>query len=105
MGAFRSQPVYAVIAATGLILGAWYMLWLYQRIFFNEVGEQVKSLSPLNTREIVTLEPLVLLIFWIGIYPDALLDFLRVSVSHLVEQVHGTAGLAAAGSTTSMPIP
>ncbi len=105
LGAFRSQPVYAVIAATGLILGAWYMLWLYQRIFFNEVGEQVKSLSPLNTREIVTLAPLVLLIFWIGIYPDALLDFLRVSVSHLVEQVHGTAGLAAAGSTTSMPIP
>ena len=105
LGAFRSQPVYAVIAATGLILGAWYMLWLYQRIFFNEVGEQVKNLSPLNTREIVTLAPLVLLIFWIGIYPDALLDFLRVSVSHLVEQVHGTAGLAAAGSTTSMPIP
>ncbi|MDO5674456.1 MAG: NADH-quinone oxidoreductase subunit M [bacterium] len=105
LGAFRSQPVYAVIAATGLILGAWYMLWLYQRIFFNAVGEKVQSLSPLNTREIVTLAPLVLLIFWIGIYPDALLDFLRVSVGHLVEQVHGAAGLAAAGTTSLMPIP
>ena len=105
LGAFRSQPVYAVIAATGLILGAWYMLWLYQRIFFNEAGEKVKNLSPLNMREMITLAPLVLLIFWIGIYPDALLDFLRVSVGHLVEQVHGAAGLAAAGSAFLMPIP
>lgn len=105
LGAFRAQPVYAVIAATGLILGAWYMLWLYQRIFFGGVGEQVRSLSPLNMREIVTLVPLVLLIFWIGIYPDALLDFLRVSVGHLVEQVHGATGLAEAGQTALMPIP
>jgi NADH-quinone oxidoreductase subunit M len=104
LGAFMAQPLYAVIAATGLILGAWYMLWLYQRIFFGGVNEGLRQLAPLNLREILTLAPLVLLIFWIGVYPDALLDFLRVSVGHLVEQVHG-AGLAEAGRTALIPIP
>ncbi len=96
LGAFMAKPVFAIIAATGLILGAWYMLWLYQRIFFGPVAAGMRALTPLNLREIATLAPLVLLIFWIGIYPEALLDFLRASVGHLVNQVQG-AGLAEAG--------
>ena len=90
LGAFQANPAIAAIAATGLILGAWYMLWLYQRIFFNTVKEQMQGLARLNMREIITLAPLVLLIFWIGLYPDSVLDFIRVSVSHLLAQVNGT---------------
>ena len=93
LGGFERLPWTAVVAASGLILGAWYMLWLYQRIFFNGVNERVQGLAELNLREILTLAPMVLLIFWIGLYPNALLSFLHVSVAHLVEQVH-VGGLA-----------
>ncbi len=95
LGGFERQPWVAVVAASGLILGAWYMLWLYQRIFFNEVKVGMQGLLPLNLREILTLMPMVLLIFWIGLYPNALLGFLHVSVGHLLDQVHGV-GLAGA---------
>ena len=93
LGGFERLPWTAVVAASGLILGAWYMLWLYQRIVFNGVNERVQGLAELNLREILTLAPMVLLIFWIGLYPNALLSFLHVSVAHLVEQVH-VGGLA-----------
>jgi len=93
LGSFERAPWTAVVAASGLILGAWYMLWLYQRIFFNEVNEAMHGLKPLDLREILTLLPMVLLIFWIGLYPNALLGFLHVSVGHLLDQVNGL-GLA-----------
>ena len=92
LGAFQAKPLVAILAASGLILGAWYMLWLYQRVFFMEVGEKVKALKQLRLREVLTLSPMVLLIFWIGIYPDVFLDFLRVSVSRLIEHVHSAGG-------------
>lgn len=92
LGAFQAKPLVAILAASGLILGAWYMLWLYQRVFFMEVGEKVQALKQLRLREVLTLSPMVLLIFWIGIYPDVFLDFLRVSVSRLIEQVHSAGG-------------
>ena len=91
LGGFERQPWVAVVSASGLILGAWYMLWLYQRIFFNEVKPAMLGLAGINTREILTLLPMVALIFWIGLYPNALLSFLHVSVQHLIEQVNGTA--------------
>lgn len=99
LGGFERQPWTAVVAATGLILGAWYMLWLYQRLFFNEIKPSMQGLTELNLREILTLLPMVLLIFWIGLYPNALLGFLHVSVGHLLDQVGGI-GLAG-----SVPIP
>jgi NADH-quinone oxidoreductase subunit M len=53
----------------------------------------MQGLIELNLREILTLAPMVLLVFWIGLYPNALLSFLHVSVGHLLDQVHGV-GLA-----------
>jgi len=94
LGGFERQPWVTVISASGLILGAWYMLWLYQRIFFNEVKESMHGLTQLNRREILTLVPMVLLIFWIGLYPNALLSFMHTSVTHLIEQVQGGTALA-----------
>ncbi len=91
LGGFERAPWVSVVSASGLILGAWYMLWLYQRIFFNEVNEKMHGLVQLNLREILTLVPMVLLIFWIGLYPNALLGFMHTSVSHLVDQVQGVA--------------
>ncbi len=94
LGSFIKSPWIAFFAATGLILGAWYMLWLYQRIFFNPVNDKVVGLAELNMREVLTLVPMVVLIFWIGLYPNAMLSFMHVSVAHLLDQVHGGAEVA-----------
>ncbi|NLX18024.1 MAG: NADH-quinone oxidoreductase subunit M [Desulfobulbus sp.] len=90
LGGFECQPWLAVVASSGLILGAWYMLWLYQRVFFNEVKTSMQGLAQLNLREILILSPMVILILWIGLFPNGLLSFMHVSVSHLLEQVHGS---------------
>ncbi|MCL2790994.1 MAG: NADH-quinone oxidoreductase subunit M [Desulfobulbus sp.] len=95
LGGFECQPWSAVIAASSLILGAWYMLWLYQRIFFGAVKAEMVGLAQLSPREIITLAPMAILILWIGLYPNGLLSFLHVPVAHLLNQVHG-AGLSGA---------
>lgn len=87
VGAFTTRSWAAVCAATGVIIGAWYMLWLYQRVFFNQVNQKVAGLTTLNGRELATLLPMAVLILWIGIYPNTLLSFMHVSVAHLLEQV------------------
>ncbi len=87
VGAFASPyRIAAVVGAFGIILGAGYMLWLYQRVIFHQIThEENKTLSDLNVREIATLLPLVILVFWIGFYPAPFLDILDASVRHLLE--------------------
>ena len=93
VGAFQAKPVWAIIATSGIVLGAAYMLWLYQRVIFNEVSEEnlelhkkgvLKDLTP---REVAYFMPLILLAFWIGLYPKPLFRALEAPVNHLVEQV------------------
>jgi NADH-quinone oxidoreductase subunit M len=70
VGAFLANWVWALFASLGVVLGAAYMLWLYQRVFFGELKhEENKSLQDLNLRELATLVPLVVACFWIGLYP------------------------------------
>jgi NADH-quinone oxidoreductase subunit M len=88
LGAFKAVQWAGVLAATGIIIGAVYMLWLYQRVFFLEVGEKVKSLQGMTLREIVTLLPFLILVFWIGFYPNAFLSFMDAGVAGLIDRVH-----------------
>lgn len=95
LGSFMTRPWAALIAASGLIIGAWYMLWLYQRIFFNAVNPRWDNIRRLDRREIITFLPMVILIFWIGLFPNHMLSYMHVSVAHLLEQVTGNpAGIA-----------
>jgi NADH:ubiquinone oxidoreductase subunit 4 (subunit M) len=73
------------------------MLWLYQRIFFNPVHNRWDGIRELGAREIITFLPMVILIFWIGLYPNAMLDYMHVSVAHLLEQVTGNPQGVASG--------
>lgn len=94
IGAFKVNYVWAAFAITGIILGAAYMLWLYQRTMFGplENPENMKLLD-LNAREIATLVPIVIMFFWIGLYPSPFLKRMEVSVNHILEQVEkGQAG-------------
>lgn len=88
LGGFAAKKWAGVLAATGIIIGAGYMLWLYQRVFFMETNPKVEGLSDMNLREIITLLPMVILIFWIGVYPNAFLSFMHASVQHLLNRVH-----------------
>ena len=98
LGGFAASQWAGVLSASGIIIGAGYMLWLYQRVFFMETNPKVAGLPDLNMRELVTLLPMVILIFWIGIYPNAFLSFLHPSVQHLLERVHTGSGPAVASN-------
>ena len=93
VGAFGMADKYwAVLAATGIVLSAVYMLWLYQRTMFGKLDkEENKSLTDLNAREIATLVPLTLLAFWIGLYPKPFFDVLEEPIQRLVSQIEKTA--------------
>jgi NADH-quinone oxidoreductase subunit M len=85
MGAFEKSTWLAALAATGLILGAAYMLYLYRRIIFGTLDkEALKKMLDLSPREIAVFTPLIILVFWMGIYPSTFLDMMSVSVDHLI---------------------
>jgi NADH-quinone oxidoreductase subunit M len=88
LGGFTANQWAGVLAATGIIIGAGYMLWLYQRVFFMEINPKVAALHDMDAREIITLLPMIVLIFWIGIYPDTFLGFMHKSVEHLIDRVN-----------------
>jgi len=80
--------IYAAIAVVGIVLGAAYMLWLYQRVMFGKLENPLnQSLPDLNWREMVTFVPLIILAFWIGIYPSYFTKFLDQPVNAIVERV------------------
>ncbi len=99
LGAFGSQaigsPWFAGLAAIGVILAAVYLLYMFQRMFMGPLDkEENKRLKDLGWREVVTLAPLLILIFWIGLYPAPFFNLISPSVGKLVAAVQ-TAALAA----------
>ncbi|MEJ5227876.1 NADH-quinone oxidoreductase subunit M [Thermodesulfovibrio sp.] len=97
LGAFKSWKIMSVLAATALITGAAYMLWLFQRVFFEKtnryISEHINEDGDLNTREIIILLPLILAVFWIGFFPNALLGFMDLSVKELLNQFNSVIGV------------
>jgi NADH-quinone oxidoreductase subunit M len=78
-GAYSANRVWAYWAVSGIVLGAAYLLWLYQRVFWGKItNEENAHLRDLDARELATLVPLVALCFWIGVYPKPFLDFLHL---------------------------
>ncbi|MDW7998570.1 MAG: proton-conducting transporter membrane subunit, partial [Thermodesulfovibrio sp.] len=94
LGTFRDWKLMSILAATALVIGAAYMLWLYQRVFFERVNSEflshIKGYGDLNAREIVTLIPLVIIVIWVGFYPNAILSFMDHSVKELVVELKKT---------------
>ncbi len=83
-GTFLSSKIATAFAALGVIIGAAYMLWLYQRVFFQKVSPNVRNLPPLKVNELVALIPMVILVFLIGLYPNLFLGFMKTSVAKLL---------------------
>ena len=86
------SKVWMVLALTTVVLGACYMLWLYQRTVFGPLDRpENKGLTDLSLREVATLLPLVVLAFWIGLAPAPIFRVLEEPVARIVRQVEGTA--------------
>ena len=109
LGAFNA-PVAAgrwwgILAASGVILGAVYMLNLYQKAFLGPMtNPEVKATPDLNGRELVTLMPLIIAIVVIGVFPQPLLDMIKKPVSAFVVRTGGPAARAdAAPSVRKVP--
>jgi NADH-quinone oxidoreductase subunit M len=88
LGTFEASRGFAVLAALGIILGAVYMLWLYQRMMFGDITHsENRKLTDLSGREIALMVPILILIFWIGIYPNTFLRKTDAASKHLLEQM------------------
>jgi NADH-quinone oxidoreductase subunit M len=89
IGAFRVSWVWGAFAVTGIVLGAAYMLWLYQRTMLGKLENPANAtLRDLSLREVATFVPLIVLAFWIGIYPSPFLRRLESSVNQVVLRVN-----------------
>jgi NADH-quinone oxidoreductase subunit M len=88
-GVFVASKVWAVFAASGVVLGAAYMLSLYQRTMFGRIDNpKNERLLDLDMREFVTFAPLLVLAVWIGLYPAPFLRRLDTSVAHIMARVN-----------------
>ena len=88
LSSFQASFWFAFLAAMTLILGAAYSLWMVKRVVFGEVkSEAVSQLNDVNKREGFILAILVIMVLFVGIYPEPLIDVMRASVENLIEQI------------------
>jgi NADH-quinone oxidoreductase subunit M len=118
-GVFVRDKLWAAFAASGIVLGAAYMLWLYQRTMFGKIeNPKNEGLADLNLREFATFAPLIALAVWIGIYPSPFIQRLDTSVARVMARVNavyaprnaqsadcvsGTGQVVASAGSTSLP--
>ena len=86
LGAFKASFAWAAVAATGVILSACYMLWMYQRVAFGPIThEENRRLGDLTLRERLVFAPLLVLIFWMGVTPQPFLDRMQPALDRTLE--------------------
>jgi NADH-quinone oxidoreductase subunit M len=85
LGAFRMNYIYSIFGATGIVLGAIYMLWAYQRVMFGQLDKpENKVLLDINLREVMVLLPLAIMMFVMGLYPKPFLSRMEPTVRQLI---------------------
>jgi NADH-quinone oxidoreductase subunit M len=90
VGAFQTNRLAAVLAATGVILAAVYMLWMVKRVFYGKVvHEENRHLKDMNAREVAIMVPIVVLYIVIGLYPKPILSRMEPSVANLLSRMRG----------------
>jgi NADH-quinone oxidoreductase subunit M len=87
LGTWQKYPVLAIFGASGVVLGAAYLLWTIQRVYLGPPNEKYITLPEINGREMFTLVPLAVIVVFVGIYPNVVLDLLRASLDQLNQVV------------------
>jgi NADH-quinone oxidoreductase subunit M len=101
LGVFQVNTWVAFFAATGLVLGAAYMLYLYRRVVFGRLTrDDLKDILDLSPREVAMFAPIIVLVIWMGVYPSTFLDPMHASVAKLIDNFElakaATSGLSVA---------
>jgi NADH-quinone oxidoreductase subunit M len=92
LGFYQQSHILTLLAGTGIIVGAIYMLAAYKKAFFGEVtNEKNRDLPDVNKKELFGLIPLVIVAIWLGIYPKPVLDPINNSVESIVKLMHSKA--------------
>ncbi|MBI2364049.1 MAG: NADH-quinone oxidoreductase subunit M [Deltaproteobacteria bacterium] len=95
LGAFSVTPLWTAAAATGVVLGAIYMLWMIRRVIFGPLNQpENQKLTDLNGREILILAPILALIVLMGVYPQPFLDRMKPSVDLTLKKVFAAQAVA-----------
>ena len=103
-GAFQANPWYGTIGATGVIWSACYLLWMYQRVFYGEVGEKVRQHIPdFSAREWACVIPLVLMMVWMGVYSQTFMPEVSEASSTIIDESKMIVPLRAALPPASLP--
>ena len=92
IGAFLSARWYVVVAATGVILAALYLLWAYQRVFHGEPDDDNRSFAELKLKEAMVLLPFIGVIVFTGVYPKPMLDRIEPAIGALIAHVEERTG-------------
>ncbi|HUY64759.1 MAG TPA: NADH-quinone oxidoreductase subunit M, partial [Acidimicrobiales bacterium] len=92
LGTFVTHRWWAVVATFGVVLAALYLLWAYQQAFHQEPDEATAAMPDLSWRERLVVAPLIVLIFFLGVYPKPVLDRITPSVNRLVQGVELSTG-------------
>jgi NADH-quinone oxidoreductase subunit M len=88
VGVFQVNTWVAALAATGMILGAAYMLYLYRRVIFGHLTkDSLAAIKDMSLREVAVFAPLVVLVLWMGVYPAPFLEVMHVSVANLISNI------------------
>ena len=98
VGTFTRHKGLAVLATTGIILAAIYVLWLYQRTMQGAVSDKVKKFRDLNAREAFAVGPLIVIIIFLGVYPKPVIDVINPAVRFTLQNVHQTDPAPASGT-------
>lgn len=111
MGMFKRDPLLAMIGASGVVLGAWYLLGVLQKAFFGPLqephhGHGHEAVADLNVREVLTLAPLLTMCLWLGLFPQPVLDLIRPdveSITRLYGEVRAQKGPSAKPAVAHAP--
>jgi NADH-quinone oxidoreductase subunit M len=97
VGVYQANTWTAVLITTGIILAPAYMLWLYRRLIFGKLErEDLKKMMDLSGRESLVFLPLIIVVLWMGIYPQSFLDIIHGSVANLIDNYQAAVGVAPA---------
>ncbi|MFC2164627.1 NADH-quinone oxidoreductase subunit M [Acidobacteriota bacterium] len=87
-GIFKANQVWAILGVTTVIIAAAYLLWMFQRVMHGPItNEKVRSFPDMNKREILYLIPIIIMMFWMGVYPQTFLRKMDASVDNLIKVV------------------
>ena len=102
LGSFASYHALTAVAATGVILSAVYMLWMFQRVNYGTVtNEKNRALPDLSPREWAMMVPTIAMCIFMGVFPNVFLRPMEASVRKVVDQVHGVRAVVSAASVSS----